>query len=333
MHRLISILVVAGGNRADRALLEKAVMLARRIGAQIHLFSCDAQLAHSLRHSCDPGEAEQAWNAGVTDRQAYLESLRAGARPSGIHIAVEATCDGPLCDVINRKALECNADLVMKSPSGAHPLRGLAFDTNDWQLMRTCPVALMLVRERMWHQPPQFAALVDMGDSAGERVAETIVHTSRYLALGCKASLDLIFSDPAEDQAIRRRHARALASLASEHHLGEARTHVVAGDPHVTLAELIAPRDYDVILLGALTHRRGFAALVGTLTNQLVEKLGCDFVLVKRKLPEQVSRGLSGSESRDASAQDAEAALMKVGAKRRRRGGHATVLWQSLFGD
>jgi len=333
MHRLISILVVASGSRADQALLDKALFIARRIGAQIHLFSCDAQLAHSLRHSCDPSEAEKAWNDGVTDRQAYLESLRAGAQPIGIHIAVEATCDGPLCDVINRKALECNADLVMKSPSGAHPLRGLAFDTNDWQLMRTCPVALMLVRDRVWQQPPRFAALVDMGDSAGERVAETVVHTSRHLALGCKASLDLIFSDPSVDEEIRERRARALASLAREYHLSEAGMHVVAGDPHETLAEVIAPRDYDVILLGALTHRRGFAALVGTLTNQLVEKLGCDFVLVKHKLPEEVCRGLLRPEAQDVPGQDPEAALQKVAGKHRLGGGHATVLWQSLFGD
>lgn len=333
MHKLISILVVASGNRTDQALLDKAVLLARRVGAQIHLFSCDAQLAHTLRHSCDPKEAESAWNAGVADRQAYLESLRSAAPAADILLTVEATCDGPLCDVICRKALECNADLVMKSPSGAHPLRGLAFDTNDWQLMRTSPVTVMLVRDRAWHEPPRFAALVDMHDAGGERLAETIVHTSEYFALGCQGSLDLIYSDPADDGALRRRHSAALARLAREYHVGEGQIHVLSGDPHETLTDIIARREYDVVMLGALTHRRGFAALIGTLTSQLVEKLACDFVLVKRELAERVSWAEPAAPADELASEGSHRANETPKAPPGRGPSRASVLWQAIFGD
>jgi len=40
-------------------------------------------------------------------------------------------------------------------------------------------------------------------------------------------------------------------------------------------------REFDVLVMGALTRRRGLSTLVGTLTGKLVDALRCDFVLVK----------------------------------------------------
>jgi hypothetical protein len=42
MDKLTSILVVTNRSVADGTLLAKAVLLARRVGARIHLFHCDA---------------------------------------------------------------------------------------------------------------------------------------------------------------------------------------------------------------------------------------------------------------------------------------------------
>jgi hypothetical protein len=57
--------------------------------------------------------------------------------------------------------------------------------------------------------------------------------------------------------------------------------YVLAGDAEVSLPKFAGQNAYDAILLGALTHRPGYTAQVGTLTGRLVEALGCDFLLVK----------------------------------------------------
>ena len=57
--------------------------------------------------------------------------------------------------------------------------------------------------------------------------------------------------------------------------------HLLHGSPEITLPRFTHEQDYDVCFLGALTHRRGFAALVGTLTERLLEGLECDCVVVK----------------------------------------------------
>ena len=47
------------------------------------------------------------------------------------------------------------------------------------------------------------------------------------------------------------------------------------------LPAFAAERDYDAVVMGALTRRPGMVALVGTLTSKLVDTVACDFVLVK----------------------------------------------------
>jgi universal stress protein E len=186
MDKLTSILVVTNRINADGTLLAKAVLLARRVGARIHLFHCDAELANVLRHSYDTQETEKAWQASVSDHRCYLEALRASMHAPDLDISLDAACDGPLYEAIIKKVLQVRPDLVMKNPSGTHPLRRFALDSNDWQLMRACPVTLMLVRGKIWAEPPRFAALVDVSVQETPHLAQTIVHTSEYFALGCQ---------------------------------------------------------------------------------------------------------------------------------------------------
>lgn len=282
MDKLTSILVVTSRSNADGALFAKAVLLARRVGARIHLFHCDAGLAHVLRHSYDTEDAEKAWRASVSEHRGYLEALRASMQAPELDISIDAACESPLYEGIVRKVLAIRPDLVMKSASGTHPLRRFALDSNDWQLMRACPVTLMLVRGKTWAEPPRFAALVDVSVQETPHLAQTIVHASEYFALGCQGELDLVYSERDEGEPERTERAAALGRLAREYRIGTEHVHVLNGDPDVMLPDFAAKQCYDALVLGALTHRKGIAALVGTLTGRLVDVLDCDFILVKR---------------------------------------------------
>ena len=70
--------------------------------------------------------------------------------------------------------------------------------------------------------------------------------------------------------------------------------HVIPGEPAQTLPRFAAGR-YDLFVMGALTHRKTPAALVGTLTGRLLETLDCDFVLVKT--PDLAARAEGGTDA------------------------------------
>jgi len=282
VEKLSSILVVADCSGSDRTLLEKAIFLARKSGAQIHLFSCAAELAYALRHSYDAPDVAKAWHACAPEHVRYLKSLRADADAPDVHISVSVACSSPLYEAIVTKVREIRPDLVMKSPSGAHPLRRFTFDSNDWQLMRACPATLMLVREHHWDSPPRFGALLDVSEEETPRLAGTILHASEYLALTCRGDLDVIYSERSLDPAECGQHEATLDGLCREHRIGSDHLHLLGGDPEATLPDFAASQQYDAVLLGALTHRRSLAALMGTLTSKLIDALDCDFILIKR---------------------------------------------------
>lgn len=343
MEKLTSILVVANRTEGDRMLLEKAVRLARNVGARICLFSCDASLAKILHHSHKTEDAEKAWNACLAEHLAYLRGLRAAARAPDVQISIDAACAHPSFDGIVRKAEEVRADLIMKCPAGAHPMRRLSFDSNDWRLMRASPCTLMLARHREWRALPRFAALVDLSVDESALLAESIVHTSEYFTLGCRGELDLIYSESGGNPADVQARRVSLERLAHEYHLAAGHLHMLSGDPEMTLPGFAARHQYDAVVLGGLTHRKGVASLVGTLTSKLVDALDCDFILVKRARGAAVKGALfadaaggRGPESEDPGAEAGEKGRRDEQTPDSRQGAvrpGSSVLWQSLFGD
>jgi universal stress protein E len=282
MNTMKRILAVLDGSDADVGVLTKAVALAHRHAAALELFLCDAEHAFALQHAYDPTGVEECRHAYVRQARRYLESVRDTAVGADVRIAVDATCETPLYEGIVRKVLSSGADLVVKSAAGAQSLRRFALDANDWQLMRTCPAALLLCRGRSWSPCPKIAAAVDVSEHEAAELPRAIMQTSALLAQGCRGELDILYSEPQNtDSRQHEVHAARLQSLAHDTGLDDRRVHLVPGDPDDALPSFAAGRGYDAFIMGALTHRPGLATLVGTLTSRLVESLDCDFVLVK----------------------------------------------------
>jgi universal stress protein E len=281
VDKLTSILAVLDPADESRHVIAKAMVLARHFHARLELFLCDSEHAYSLRHAYDAAGVAQARQQCLTDGQRYLDAVRRSIAED-VPISTHVACESPLYEAIVRRVLEAKPDLVIKSAAGHHPLQRFTLDANDWQLARTCPVPLMLTRGRIWSAEPRFAAAVDVGDGEGAGLARSIMQTAGMLTSGCRAQLDVVFSDADEKDASRHtERVEDLNRLVREFSVGSERVHVLSGEAEETLPEFAARGDYDLIVLGALTRKKGLSALVGTLTSKLVDALGCDFLLVK----------------------------------------------------
>jgi universal stress protein E len=215
----------------------------------------------------------------------------------------------------------------MKAPSGPHPLRRLVVNSNDWKLTKACPRTLMLVRPHPWRTVPRFAALVDVSEAGTAQFAQTIVHASEYFALGCHAELDIVYGEASEDSREKSERLANLERLAREYHVETSHVHVLSGDPDQTVPEFAARQNYDAVVLGARTHRKGIAGVRGMLTSKIVDAVDCDLILV-----EPVDRDLSdpGADiephAERVLPEDPVAAMQNTATS-------TSVLWQSMFGD
>lgn len=281
MDKLTSILAVIDPADESRHVVAKAMVLARHFRARVELFLCDSERAFTLRHTYDPAGLSEANRACVTGGLQYLESIRRSIAED-VTVTTYVANTSPLYEAIVRRVLETKPDLVIKSAAGHHPLQRFTLDANDWQLARTCPAPLMLTRGRPWSATGRFAAAVDVSDTNNGSLARSILQTAGFLTLGLGGQLDVVFSDSNtadRDGAARRRES--LERLINEFRVGRESPHILQGTAEETLPGFAVARAYDLVILGALTRKRGLATLVGTLTSRLVDALDCDFVLVK----------------------------------------------------
>jgi universal stress protein E len=277
MNKLTSILVVVERGASQQHALLKACLLARHFNARLELFLCDAEHAYTLRHIYDRQGVAEAREACIKEARSSLEALRNSLVADDIAIEIDATCESPLYEGIVRKVLRSKPDLVIKGPGPRDFGRGRSFTASDWDLARTCPAPLLLVRGRSWQPQPRFAAALDLSDDEGPVLARSIARTAAYLSLGCGGTMEIFHGATDSTSALRT----TLERFGHDYEATPGGVHLVAGYPVEAVPAFARLRDYDVIVLGALTHRRALTSALGTLTDALAEAVKSDLLLIK----------------------------------------------------
>ena len=156
-------ILVAVKNPSARALpaVNKAAQIAKGLNAQLTLFHDIATPLYA--ESLQGRDIDlQSWQREVqTARREQLEKLAVRIRKHGIHVEVLADWDFPPFEAIIRKVQRLSADLLVVENhhgTGRHPARWLLAYT-DWELLRLCPVPVLLVKNRkLYHRPRVLAA-------------------------------------------------------------------------------------------------------------------------------------------------------------------------------
>ena len=282
MFSIASILVVVERNEDALPVFTKACTLARHFGARLELFMCDSERGYALRHAFDQSITSTAAAALGGEARRYLDALRRAVDVPELEITVDASCESPMYQGIVQKVLMAGPDLVITAIGAGNGGSRPGPSLNDWHLARTCPVPLLFMGRRPWRPIPRVAASVDPTDHETPGFARQIVQTARQFATGCHGELDLVFGHASAVDVARDEEASSgLRSLAGEFGVPPSQAFTLVGDPPQVLPAFVSRQHYDVVALGALTHRQGITGLVGTLTDALLQSASCDFLLLK----------------------------------------------------
>jgi universal stress protein E len=280
VEKLTSILVILDRSSRDAHLLTKSLWLAREFKARVEFFWCDAEFEYTLRHVYDDRGLTQARQARVIHMRDYLQELCDQHAAAHVEISIDAACESPLYEGIVRKVFKSQPDLVIKACALESSEGRGALDVNDWQLVRTCPVPLLLSQGRLWPARPRFAAAVDASEMETPGLAEMILQTAEFLRAGSQGELDILFG---ERKGIggrpRDEHDATVRLLGREINLAGDRIENLAGDSVAAMTDSL--EHHDVLILGAVNHHTGPTALVGTITGELMNTLSSDFLLLR----------------------------------------------------
>ena len=304
MDKIAKILTVIDPTVDDQPALKRAAWLAKNTGAELELLVCYYNEYLSGDRLFDSPSLETARGEVIANQERHLEELAEPIRADGIVVKTTATWDHPLYEGIVRAAIVSGADIVFKDTHHHSAVTRALLTNTDWNLIRTCPVPLWLVKPREVSSNPVFVAAIDPMNQHDKPAAldDEILHISKTLGGAVSGEVHAFHSyDPRIavatatanayipvslpfdeiEQQMHEDHQKRFNEIASFHGLDDSKTHLVAGLTHEELPETAESLGADVVVMGAVARNRWQRLFIGATAERTLEHLPCDLLIVK----------------------------------------------------
>lgn len=294
---------------------DKAVQLARSLGAEVRLFhALSDPVLMDVREMRDFTELERERRERVLAR---LTSI-AKRLKRAITVTVAAEWDFPAYEAVVRAARQFKADLIVAELHPASHRMPWLLRFNDFELLRLAPMAVLLVKTRQRYSRPAVLAALDPSHARakpagldvrilryGSTVARALrgtlhaVHAynfigdSFYPRVGAIGMIGAMAIDTTAQSRARAAMNRTLRPGA----VARSRRHVVAGYPADVIDEVARQTGAKIVVMGAIS-RSGVRRLVfGNTADKLLDRLSCDVLVVKpADFPNRVPKSSRGSQ-------------------------------------
>ena len=304
MQPIANILCVIDPTTDKQHALQRAAWLAKATGASLELLVCYYNEYLSGDRLFDSPSLEKARKEVIAGHEKHLDVMAEPLRADGLTVSIKALWDHPLYEGIVRRAMATKADIVFKDTHHHSALTRALFSNTDWNLIRTCPMPLWLVKPRETGTPPQLLASIDPLNEHDKPAAldDEILVLAKSLAASLEGTVRAFHSydpriavatatanayipvslpfDEIEEQ-MREQHAKRFSEVTEFHGIGDDRTHLVAGMTHEELPALAESLNADVVVMGAVSRNQWKRLFIGATAERTLEHLPCDLVIVK----------------------------------------------------
>jgi len=271
-----SIAVVVDPQQKRHPALEKAAALAARSGARLALlntFVLPQPMADVARIS-----ARELVSAALRDRRRQLEKLAAGVRRRGLKVDCVVEWDHPQSEAVVRHVLANRPDLLVAETVQHGVLARWILSNTDWELIRSCPCPLWLVRGGRLPAKPRLLVAVDPahGQASRTRLDARLLEAAHRLVATLGGTVSLVHADDRQASQLE-----AVERLARRHAVVPARRYVVPGEPVKVLPQVVADTGADILLMGAVSRSRAGQPFIGTTAERIIDRVECDVFVVK----------------------------------------------------
>ena len=297
---------------------QHAAQLAQSLGAELMLASAvfDAKIASRA----DRGSTTALAARGrlIDAERVELERLAQSLRDWGATVATRVVFQAPAYQGLLDVARDWRADLIAV---GVHE-RGLRLGTRltdtDWQLMHLTPCPLLLVKDLKFDGYPTILAAIDPAhpQAAKSGVDRAVLAIARTLATACKSELRAVHALPeparlplrpveivpgmyCDADAIEELHRRAVDELLASCDIAPEQVDLAPGAPADVIAQTVAERHAELVVIGALRRSRLEHAILGSTAEAVAMDVPCDVLLVPPPAAAPVAARSGLREARD----------------------------------
>ncbi len=287
------LVVVDPTTNEKQPVIERAAWLAERTGAALQLFACDYDANIDAGRVATVRLPDAGAREGLLVRhRRNLEALAAPLRERGLSVTVDVAWDYPLADVVVKRAAAERPWLVAKDAQHHTLLQRTLLTNADWQLVRECPVPLLLVKQPAVAWNPVVLAAIDplhvhdkpaaLDDAIYKFAAALCESSGGTLHLVHAASPPMgIELAPQLQALIASESRRAIAKFVETHPVAGDNVHVLDGMPHECLEAAVKRYNADFLVMGAVARRGVKKLLIGGTAVRVLDRLPCDLVIIK----------------------------------------------------
>ncbi len=304
MHELSKILSVIDPTVKEQPGMHRAAWLAKRTGAELELLVCYYNEYLSGDRLFDSPSLEKARNEVIGSHSKHLEEMAEPLRADGVVVTTSAVWDHPLYEGIVRHVVSSGADLVVKDTHHHSAVARALLTNTDWNLIRTCPAPLWLVKPVDLQDEPVFIAAIDPMNEHDKPAAldDEILNTSKFIAekvggrvhafhsydpriavATATANAYIPVSLPFDEieQQMHEDHQKRFHEITSFHGIDDDKSHLVAGLTHEELPMMAEELGAAAVIMGAVSRNRWKRLFIGATAERTLEYLPCDLLIIK----------------------------------------------------
>jgi len=291
-----SILVDVDATARAHPALERAVLLAQRVGATLTVADV-VTIPPPARHYMTPALEEDLVSVRRQQLARVANAVRGVPASSRLLVGRPAT-------VLIQEVLRSNHDLLVRSHARELAVPGAKpFGVVDMELLRLCPCPVLLARHGSPTSRPRIAAAVNASTEEAEEQAlnAKIVEFALMMAAQLDAEPPTLLQawTPFAERMIRghagddqlasyvdgaRQHAAAdLARLVRsfEGHVTNEQATLRRGEPDAIIPEFVVAEGVDLMVMGTVARSGLAGLLIGNTAERVLRKLPCSVLTVK----------------------------------------------------
>jgi universal stress protein E len=298
------ILVIMDPTIDEQPALFKAIEFAKKFDASIELFLVVHHSALAPKWFNKEHPQEKLISHYLKTKQRWLDTYLSQVTKENISVSAEVRWHKPLYAEILKKITECHADMVVKSTHQHPALERILFTPNDWQLLKSCPVPLLLVKSSTAKVYKKVMAAIDLKKVEDERTSldKVILDTNATISEYFNAVAHVTHAyDPIghelwptmdsglygfdmstynyqlyQDQQ-HEYHANEFSHLIEHYGFDYKNSHLVHGIASVQLIDVVTDEAIDLLIMGVRLH----AGFVGTTAEKILDEVNCDILAIK----------------------------------------------------
>ena len=183
MSKNEKILVIVEPDNHPQGVVERASWLAELNNCDLHLVLCDPDVGALSTGIFLSNETRDLAQQIRTAQKEMIDDIALDARGRGINVSTDVLEERPVSDAILQIALDMHPRYVVKGTEYHSIAERAIFVDTDWQLIRTCPFPLWLVKPHEMTKQPVVVAAVDPVHSHDKPAAldQLIVKTAKAI--------------------------------------------------------------------------------------------------------------------------------------------------------